>query len=141
MFFVIEAANITSYADGNTPYVSAYNIDVIMSLEEASKILFKWFNDNLMKIDTEKCYLLVSTNNIVKKRKWNFDITNSKSEKQLGVKFNHKLSFDYHVLELCKKVNSKIQTLSRAASYLSISKGRILNNAFSKSQFSYYPLV
>ena len=82
LFFIIEDTDIASYADDNTPYVIADNIDgVIKSLEEASEILFKWFNDNLMKINADKCHLLVSTNNTVKIKIGNFDITNGKSEK------------------------------------------------------------
>ena len=142
MFFIIENTDIASYANDNTSYVIADNIDgVIKSLEEASEILFKWFNDNLMKINADKCHLLVSTNNTVKIKIGNFDITNSKSEKLLGVKFDHKLSFDDHVSELCKKASRKIHALSRVASYMNISKRRILMNAFFKSQFSYCPLV
>ena len=79
LFFIIEDTDIASYVDDNTPYVIADNIDgVIKSLEEASEILFKWFNDNLMKINADKCHLLVSTNNTVKIKIGNFDITNSK---------------------------------------------------------------
>ena len=71
--FIIEDTDIASYADDNTPYVSADKIDgVIKSLEEASKILFKWFNDNLMKINSGKCHSLVSTNNNVKIKKRKF---------------------------------------------------------------------
>ena len=67
MFFIIEDTDIASYADDNTPYVIADNIDgVIKSLEEASEILFKWFNDNLMKINADKCHLLVNIKNAVK---------------------------------------------------------------------------
>ena len=92
MFFIIEDTDIASYANDKTPYVVADNIDgVIKILEEISEILFKWFNDNLMKINVDKCHLLVSANNTVKIKIGNFDITNSKSEKLLGVKFDHKL--------------------------------------------------
>ena len=78
----MEDSNITSCADDKTPYVSVDNIDgVIKSLEEASEILFKWFNDNLMKIKADKCDLLVSTNNTGKIKVENFDVTNSKSDK------------------------------------------------------------
>ena len=57
MFFIIEDVDIASYPDDDTPYVIADNIDgVIKSLEEASEILFKWSNDNLMKINVEKCH-------------------------------------------------------------------------------------
>ena len=94
-----------------------------------------------MRINAEKCHLLISPLNTVKIKIGNFDITNSKSEKLLGVKFDHKLSFDDHISELCKKASRKIHALSRVASYMNISKRRILMNAFFKSQFSYCPLV
>ena len=84
---------------------------------------------------------MVQINNTVKIKIGNFDITNSKSEKLLGVEFDHKLSFDDHISELCKKASIKIYALSRVASYMNISKRRILRNAFFKSQFSYCPLV
>ena len=53
--------------------------------------------------------MLVSTNNNVKLKIVNFDITNSKTEKLLRVKFDHKLSFDDHISELCKKTVKKVQ--------------------------------
>ena len=142
MFFIIEDTDIASYGDDNTPYVIADNIDaVIKSLEEASEVLCKWFNDNLMKINTGKCHLFVSTNNTVKIKIGHFDITYSKSEKLLGVNFDHKISFDDYISELCKKASRKMHALSRVASYMNISKRRILMNAFFKLQFSYCPLV
>ena len=42
LFFIIEDTDIASYADDNTPYVSANNTDGVKSLGEASEILFKW---------------------------------------------------------------------------------------------------
>ena len=102
MFFIIEDTDIASYADDNTPYVLADNVDgVIKPLEEASEISSKWFNDNLMKINVDKCHLLVSTNNTAKI-------------------FDHKLSFDDHISELCKKVSRKIHALLTVASYMNI---------------------
>ena len=122
LFFIIEDTEIASYADDNTPRVIADNIDgIIKSLEEASELLFKWFKDNLIKINVDKCHLLVSTNNIVKIKIGNSDITYSKSEKLLGFKFGHTLSFDDHISELCKKNYVKlriINALSRVASYM-----------------------
>ena len=41
MFFITEDTDIASYADDNTPYVSADNINgVVKSLEEATEVLF-----------------------------------------------------------------------------------------------------
>ena len=69
-----------------------------------------------------------------------FDVTRSYQD-ILGVKFDHKLSFDDHISELCKKVSRKIHELSRVASYMNISKRCILMNALYKSKFSYSPLA
>ena len=122
-FFIIEDTEIASYADDNTLYVISNNIDgIIKLLEEASEILFKWFNDDLMQINSDKCHLLVSSNNTVKIKIGYFDITNSKTEKLLGVKFDHKLPFNDHISELCKKTSRKIHALSRVALYMNISK-------------------
>ena len=49
--------------------------------------------------------MLVSKNNTVKINIGSFDITNSKSEKLVGVKFDHKLPFDDHISELCKSAS------------------------------------
>ena len=120
LFFINEDTDITSYVDDNTPYIIADNIDgIIKSLEEASEFFFKWVNNNLI-INVGKCHLLVSTNNTFKIKIGNFDITNSKSEKLLGVKFDHKLSFDDHISGLCKTASTKIHALSRVASYMNI---------------------
>ena len=81
---------------------------------------------------------LVNTNNTVNIKIANFD---SKSEKLLGVTFDHELSFDDHVSELCKKTSRKIHALSRVKWYMNISKRCILVNVFFKSKFSYCPLV
>ena len=67
LFFIIEDTDITSYADDNTPCISADNICVVIkSSEKASEILCIWFNDNLMKINADKCHLLVNIKNAVK---------------------------------------------------------------------------
>ena len=87
MFFIIEYLDIASYADDNTPCVSANNMnEVVKSLEEASTKLSKWFSNDLMKSNGDKCHLLIRTNNTVNIRVENFDIKNSRCEKLLVVK-------------------------------------------------------
>ena len=52
--------------DENTPYESSKDTeDVIQSSQKASKILFIWFVDNLMKINADKCHWLVNTSDKV----------------------------------------------------------------------------
>ena len=84
LFFIIEDFDIASCARGNTPQVSANNMDgVVKSLEEASIKLFKWICNNLMIINADNSHLLVSTNKTVNIRIGNSDIKNIHCEKLL----------------------------------------------------------
>ena len=94
-----------------------------------------------MKINADEYHFSFSTNNTVEIKIGNSDVTNSKREKILEVKFDNKLSFDDDISELCRKAGRKIRTLSRVASYMDISKGCVLMNGIFKPQFSYCLLV
>ena len=118
---------IACYRDDNTPYVSAKDIEDVK--------LLKWFADNLMKSNGDKCYLLVNTSDKVNSKIENFHIYNSKCEKLLGVKFDHKLTFDDHISELCKKASQKVQALPRVTPYLNISKGSVFLKAVLHRKF------
>ena len=50
-----------------------------------------------MKSNPDKCHSLVSTNDNVKIRIGNFQIENTNREKLLGIQFDNKLSFNYHL--------------------------------------------
>ena len=61
----MQNVDFASYVDNNTIYDAGDNIDeVIFSLQESSKKLFKWFADNRMKANEDKCLLIVSTNEL-----------------------------------------------------------------------------
>ena len=62
LFFTLNNTEIANYADYTTPYAVSDNIDdLISSSERFPKDLLKWFDDNLMKSNPEKCHLLVSS--------------------------------------------------------------------------------
>ena len=62
-FFLIHSdIDIVNFADDNTLYLSAENVeDVIESFEQASVSLLRWFENNLLKGNADKCHFLVST--------------------------------------------------------------------------------
>ena len=63
LFYMMSDTDFASYADDNTTYISADTIDeVIKRLEAASGKFFKWFADNQMKANQDKCHLIVSKN-------------------------------------------------------------------------------
>lgn len=64
LFLLIKDVNIASCTDDNTIYQSGNNIDdVINGLQVSAEKLVHWFTDNLMKGKTDKCHLIMSTNN------------------------------------------------------------------------------
>ena len=54
--------NFASYADDNTICDSAESIDnTIMSLQKSAKRIFHWFSNDQIKRNTDKCHLIMST--------------------------------------------------------------------------------
>ena len=78
---------------------------VIASLEKASKALFEWFENNLLKTNTDKCHLLVSSSDTVSLRVSQYDIKNCEDEKLLGVKFANKLIFKKDIAHISGKAS------------------------------------
>ena len=123
LFFIVNSTDIANYADDNTPYATANDIDsLIASLEEASKSLFTWFDNNLMKSNADKCHLLVSSNEKVTIKIGSHEIANTKREKLLGVH----LDSDCHLIiiyqVICRKASHKVCALARVISGMSLPK-------------------
>ena len=82
LFFIVNSMDIANYADDNTPYATANDIDsLIVSLEKASNSLFTWFDKNLVKSNADKCHLLVISNEKVTIKMGSHEIANTKREK------------------------------------------------------------
>ena len=140
--FIHNDTDIANFADDNTPYLSAKNVeDVIESLERASVSLFRWFENNLLKGNADKFHFLVSPSQEVSLNVNNFKIKKSDCEKLLGVKFDSKLRFDQHITDLCRRTRRKIHALARVTPFMNLSKRRLLMNSFFKTQFNYCPLI
>ena len=62
LFLEHEDCCFTNYADDTTPYVVANNTaEVIENFTIVTQKLFTWFANNQMKVNHEKCHLLLST--------------------------------------------------------------------------------
>ena len=142
LFFILNDVDIASYADDNTPYVIADDINgVIASLEKASKAMFEWFENNSLKSNAGKCHLLVSSSDTVNLRVSGYDIKNREWEKLISVKFDNKLIFGKHITDICRKAGRKTYALARITLFMDLSKRHMVMNAFFNSQFSFRPLI
>ena len=53
--------NAFNFADDTTPFVCDLNLEVVLTqLEEGSGLVIAWFQNNYMKLNTDKCQLLVA---------------------------------------------------------------------------------
>ena len=90
----MQNIDFASYAEDSTIYDAGENMDEVMfSLQESSRKLFRWYADNQMKTNEDKCHLVVSTNELTEIQIGNFSVKNSGSEKLLGVNIDSKPNF------------------------------------------------
>ena len=63
IFFAWNEIDICNFADDTTPYACNSNLkSVLEKLEHNSELAFTWFKINYMKLNTDKCHLLISGN-------------------------------------------------------------------------------
>ena len=94
-----------------------------------------------MKLSTNKCCLILNSQEPNTLKIGDLHINNSLSEKILGITFDCKLKFNKHIEDICHKASRNLNALASLAPYMGTTKKRILMNAFFKSQFNYCPLV
>ena len=140
LFLVVRDVNFPSYADDNTIYQSANNVDdLVNDLQLSAEKLFRWFSGNQTKGNTDKCHLIMSINNNPEIQAGDSLIKAGDCEKLLDLKIDYKLNFDNHVNSLCKKANNKLRAQARATPYMNIEKNIVLMNSFFNAQFNYCP--
>ena len=91
--------DIASYSDGNTLNQAHDNVE---TFKKNAEKLFKWFKDNQMKDKADNYHLTLSARDSNQIQIRNSLIRRSVCEKLPGVQFDHKLTFDEHVNDLCK---------------------------------------
>ena len=134
LFLIHSDIDIVNFADDDTSYLSAkYAQDVIESHERTSVSLFRWFENNLLNGNADKCHFLVSASQEINLNVNNFEIKNSDCEKRLGVKFDSKLTFDQYITDLYRKASRKIRALAKMTPVTNLPKRRLLMNSFFKS--------
>ena len=144
LFFMVNDCDVCNFADDTTPYACDTNLENLMSrLEFATEQAVEWFEINYMKLNVDKCHLIVGGRKdaSVSAKIGSYEIQESKSEKLLGLHIDNELTLNEHVLKLCKKAGKKLNALSRLCKVLSFKKRRCLVMAFFESQFKYCPLA
>ena len=89
MFLILKATYFTGYADDNLPFVVRDNIaDVTKALKKIGEDLLNWLLNNQMKLNTDKCRLILKSQESNTLKIGDLHINNSLSEKLLGTTFD-----------------------------------------------------
>ena len=62
--FLFCPTEIASYADDNTPYTRVCLEKTLQKVEKTSNTLFKWFSNNYIVPNADKCHLLTTTSEV-----------------------------------------------------------------------------
>ena len=142
IFYFLSKAKIANYADDNSTYSIAGNVEYLLdTLEKESTTVLNWFKMNEMKSNDDKWHSIVANADIVFISHLNNEFIESEdSVELLGVKIDNKLKFNEHVSGLLIKGNQKFQALSRISKFLCKDKLKLIIKTFIESQFNYCPL-
>ena len=102
---------------------------IIKVTENTSVDLSKWFKNNGIKANADKCHLLVNSKEKVCTKIGPYNIESSEQQKLLGVLIDNKLTFDKHINNLCGKASQKLNALCRVSSFMSTNEKRLVMKA------------
>ena len=118
----LEETEICNYADDTTIYACGPNIEnVIMHLENDALKITEWFPNNCMKLNEDKCHLIIfgaKGSNETTIKIGEVCVKESTEENLLGIRFDQSFSFKQHVKALCKKASQKFHALARISRYV-----------------------
>ena len=85
------------------------------SLEHDSNLITEWFENSFMKLNQDKCHLLISEFKYknVRAKIEKTKIWESKKQKLLVVEIDRILSFHKYIASLCRKSEKKLSVLAR----------------------------
>ena len=115
MFFEQKDIRFAAYADDYIPHFCDKNLEVLLSKHKiCAPTLFEWFSNNYVKMNSDKCHLILSSNDENKKIERNGEaINNTQVQKILSVHIDYQLKFDTHIETLCKKVGKSFKPLPK----------------------------
>ena len=119
--FTLLSVNVGNLANDTTHFVCDLNLKVVLTqLEECCELVIAWFQNNYMKLNTDKGHLLVAEYKF--EHTWvrvgTDKIWEDHSVKLIGVSIENDLKFDKHALDVIKKANSKLSALLRLTKFM-----------------------
>ena len=122
LFPLVEETEICNYAYDRNSYVCGHELEHIASSLEDTQKLSKWSLDNNMKLNPDKCHLLIFREKTtdLSVQIGATKITESVAEIPPGVTLDKNIHFMTHENTLCKKARQKLHALGRIPNYVDV---------------------
>ena len=116
-----ENTNVCNCTDDTTFYACDSDLhNLILRLEHGSVLATECFECNYMKLNQDKCHLLISGH--IYERVWanigSCKIWESNDQNLLGVNIHQNLKFGHFILKQCKKAGRKLIALTRICKFM-----------------------
>ena len=120
--FHFLCCDVCNFADGTIPVCSKNVGFVYTKFEEHSIVAIEWFENNYLKMNSDKCHHFILGNRF--KHIWtNNRIWETRTVKLfLGQTIDNELKIGEHLRNVCLKANRKLCTLTRIRKYLDFKK-------------------
>ena len=119
LFLLVESTEACNFAYDTTFFACEKDLHFLINRLD-SLLTIEWFENNHMKLNQEKCHILLSGirfENIWAKN-GHAKIWESPKQKLLGVLIDRDLSLDGYVSSLCRKAGKKLSALARLSHYM-----------------------
>ena len=146
IFNVLNKSTLYNYADDNTLSYSHHNAETLIQVLQCDcSAMLQWFDQNQMKANPDK-FQAISFG-----KRGNRDIPHLSCESihipcedsvsLLGVNFDHLLTFNNHINDICKKAARQLAVLKRIGHFLTVQGKLTIYKSFIMSNFNYCPLI
>ena len=144
LMFLFLNTHVCNFADDTSLSAFGTNLeDLLYNLEQDVLSAVTFFDNNYMKLNPEKCHLMIlgHLHEHIWTKVGDNMIWESMEEKLLGIILDKYLNFNSYLSNLCNKVSNKVTVLARLVKLVPFCKRRSLLKVFVESQFSYCPLI
>ena len=125
LFLAVGDHDLCNFVDDNTLYKYRRSLDEAQcEIENHSTMIINWFEINGMKMNPEKCHVIVLGNTKIDGdftvQIGNASITPESEVTLLGITLDNKLAFTIHISKICKGATNKSNALLRIAKHLTV---------------------
>ena len=142
-FLFIMKTILCNFADDNTISACDFSLEIVIrhltaDLERA----IYWYKINSLVANPKKFQMIFFGISIPQELNVaGVNLVETETVRLLGIDIDKKLSFEYHIKNLCKFVNNKTNALLRIRNYIDIPKARKILNSYILSQFNYCCII